>query len=169
MENERRILTERLESAQQAVGELRRNNQTLGDQNIRLQNEISNNEVVRSGLEAQLRLSNWPHEERTNKEEELVRQVQSAQRDRSELKGKVDALHDKVFNNCNDICILPEFGAFVPRSKSVVKLIQKAERASIRARRERVVGGEGCASFVRCRHSFSLPARIVRYNDNLVA
>ncbi|XP_043473527.1 rootletin isoform X3 [Leptopilina heterotoma] len=96
LENERRILTERLESAQQAVGELRRNNQTLGDQNVRLQNEISNNEVVRSGLEAQLRLSNWPHEERTNKEEELVRQVQSAQRDRSELKGKVDALHDKV-------------------------------------------------------------------------
>ena len=54
--------------------------------------------MVRSGLEAQLRLSSWPHEERTNKEEELVRQLQSAQRDRSELKGKVDALNDKV--NC---------------------------------------------------------------------
>ena len=97
LENERRILTERLESAQQAVADLRRVNQTLGDQNARLQNEISNNEVVRSGLEAQLRISSWPHEERTNKEDELVRQLQAAQRDRSELKGKVDALNDKVF------------------------------------------------------------------------
>lgn len=97
LENERRILSERLESAQQAIGDLRRVNQTLGDQNARLQNEISNNEVVRSGLESQLRLSSWPHEERTNKEDELARQVQSYQRERSELKGKLDSLNDKVF------------------------------------------------------------------------
>ncbi|XP_024946085.1 rootletin isoform X3 [Cephus cinctus] len=95
-ENERRVLSERLDSAQQLVTELRHTNQTLLDQVARLQNELANNEVQRSGLEAQLRLSSWPQEGSSSKDEELVRQLQTAQRERSEMRGKIEALHDKV-------------------------------------------------------------------------
>lgn len=95
-ENERRILSERLDSTQQSMAELRRTNQTLADQTTRLQNELANNEVQRSGLESQLRLASWPPESASNKDEELVRQLHTAQRERSEMRGKVDALNDKV-------------------------------------------------------------------------
>ncbi|XP_012287068.1 rootletin isoform X2 [Orussus abietinus] len=96
-ENDRRLLSERLETSQQTVMDLRHTNQTLNDQLSRFQTDLANNEVQRSGLEAQLRLAtNWPQEGSTNKEEELIRQLQSAQREKSELKGKMDTLYDKV-------------------------------------------------------------------------
>lgn len=95
-ENDRRVLSERLENLQQTVTELRYKNQNLSDQNIRMQNELANNEVQRSGLEAQLRLTNWPQDGSPNRDEELLRQLHVAQRERSEMKGKVDALNDKV-------------------------------------------------------------------------
>lgn len=78
------------------MAELRRTNQTLADQTARLQNELANNEVQRSGLESQLRLANWPPESSSNKDEELVRHLHTAQRERSEMRGKVDALNEKV-------------------------------------------------------------------------
>lgn len=95
-ENERRVLTERLDSAQKTLTEFKHMNQTLTDQNARLQNDLANNEVQRSGLEAQLRLASWPQEASSNKDEELVRQLHTVQRERSEMRGKVDSLHDKV-------------------------------------------------------------------------
>ncbi|XP_033338435.2 ciliary rootlet coiled-coil, rootletin isoform X2 [Megalopta genalis] len=95
-ENERRILTERAESSQQSLSELKRTNQSLTDQINRLQNELANNEVQRCTLESQLRIASFPQEETTNKDEELMRQLQAAQRERSEMRGKVDALGDKV-------------------------------------------------------------------------
>ncbi|KAL6255819.1 hypothetical protein P5V15_013062 [Pogonomyrmex californicus] len=95
-ENDRRILSERLEMAQQTLNNLKHTNQSLIDQNARLQNELANNEVQRSALESQLRLSTWPPEGSATKDEELLRQLQTAQRERSELRGKVDALNDKV-------------------------------------------------------------------------
>lgn len=95
-ENERRVLSERLENVQQNLSDLRHVNQTLTDQNARLQNELANNEVQRSALESQLRLSTWPQEGSTSKDDELLRQLQTAQRERSEMRGKIDALNDKV-------------------------------------------------------------------------
>ncbi|XP_077281306.1 ciliary rootlet coiled-coil, rootletin isoform X2 [Temnothorax americanus] len=95
-ENDRRILSERLETSQQALSNLKHTNQSLIDQNARLQNELANNEVQRSALESQLRLSTWPPESGAAKDEELLRQLQTVQRERSEMRGKVDALNDKV-------------------------------------------------------------------------
>ncbi|KAG7207976.1 hypothetical protein KM043_009556 [Ampulex compressa] len=95
-ENERRVLSERLESVQQSLSDLRHVNQTLTDQNARLQNDLANNEVQRCALESQLRLASWPQEGGTNKDEELMRQVQVGQRERSEMRGKIEALTDKI-------------------------------------------------------------------------
>jgi len=95
-ENDRRILSERLETVQQTLSNLKHTNQSLIDQNARLQNELANNEVQRSALESQLRLSTWPSEGVVTKDEELLRQLQTAQRERSEMRGRVDALSDKV-------------------------------------------------------------------------
>ncbi|XP_063909729.1 rootletin isoform X3 [Zophobas morio] len=97
-ENERRVLTERFESTQQNLAEMRRNNQILQDQVTRLNNELANNEVQRSGLESQLRLAQWPADGAisSHQEEELHRQLQAVQRERSELRGKVDSLNNKV-------------------------------------------------------------------------
>jgi rootletin len=97
-ENERRVLSERFESTQQNLAEMRRNNQILQDQVSRLNNELANNEVQRSGLESQLRLAQWPADTAigSHQEEELQRQLQSVQRERNELRGKVDSLNNKV-------------------------------------------------------------------------
>lgn len=89
-ENERRVLSERLEAMQQSVTEQRRNNELQSDQLVRLKSEINNLELQRHSLEAQLRLSNWPAEASTQ---------QSSDRhsaERAELKLKVDSLQDKV-------------------------------------------------------------------------
>lgn len=95
-ENERRILSERVESLQQSLSDLKHTNQTLTDQITRLQNELANNEVQRCALESQLRLVAYPQEESTNRDEELLRQLQTAQRERSEIRGKAEALNEKV-------------------------------------------------------------------------
>lgn len=91
-------MSERLESTQQNLAEMRRNHQILQDQVTRLNNELANNEVQRSGLESQLRLAQWPADGTigSHQEEELNRQLQSIQRERSELRGKVDSLNNKV-------------------------------------------------------------------------
>lgn len=95
-ENERRVLAERLDSIQQSLSDLRHMNQNLQDQVARLQTELANNEVQRSGLEAQLRLTKWPQEGGADKDEDLMRQLQIVQREKSEMRGKLDALNDKV-------------------------------------------------------------------------
>lgn len=101
VENERRLLTERLESLQETLTNTKHLNETLNAQNSRLQNELATVEVQKSGVEAQLRIVNWSHDSDTNKDEELVKQLYAAQKERSELKGKVDALSDKVKHFCN--------------------------------------------------------------------
>lgn len=90
-------MSERMETCQQTVAELRRNNQILQDQIARLNNELANNEVQKSALESQLRMSQWPAESPSpHHDEELLRQLQSTQRERSELRGKLDSLTNKV-------------------------------------------------------------------------
>lgn len=95
-ENERRVLSERLDSSQQNLAEFRRNNHILQDQIARLNNELANNEVQKSALESQLRLAQWPTEGvggSSHQEEEFIRQLQ---REKSELRGKVDSLVAKI-------------------------------------------------------------------------
>ncbi|XP_066581176.1 centrosome-associated protein CEP250 [Prorops nasuta] len=95
-DNERRVLSERLESVQQALTDMRHMNQTLADQNARLQNELANNEVQRSGLEAQLRLTNWPQDGSLSKDDDLFKQLHSVERERNDYKGRFEALNDKL-------------------------------------------------------------------------
>nr|CAD7568360.1 unnamed protein product [Timema californicum] len=97
-ENERRVVSERLDAAQSTLAELRRSNQQLSEQVHRLQTELSNNEVQRSGLEAQLRLASWPSEGETHpgREQEIAQQLSTVQRERAELKARVESLADKV-------------------------------------------------------------------------
>jgi rootletin len=102
-ENERRVFLERLETSQQTLAELRRMNQHLTDQTQRLQTELANSEVQRSGLEAQLRLTSWPPEGAgtSGKDEELMQQLRTSQRERMELRRKVESQSDKV----NIVCV----------------------------------------------------------------
>lgn len=114
-ENERRVLAERLDHSQQNAAELRRAKEQLEDVVQHLRNDIASNEVQRAGLESQLRLAvQWPPDspsisvdERTSSahryirtherhDEELSRQLATTQRERSELRGKVDAMAEKV-------------------------------------------------------------------------
>lgn len=86
-----------MDACQQTVAELRRNNQIFQDQITRLNNELANNEVQKSALESQLRMTQWPADSpSSHHDEELLRQLQTTQRDRSELRGKVDSLTNKV-------------------------------------------------------------------------
>ncbi|XP_050294395.1 rootletin isoform X2 [Anthonomus grandis grandis] len=97
-ENERRVLSERLETTQNNLAELRRNNQILQDQVTRLNNELANNEVQKSALESQLRLAQWPQDNQmtTHHEEELKTQMHSLQKERNELKAKVESMTNKL-------------------------------------------------------------------------
>lgn len=104
---------------QQTLSDLKHTNQSLIDQNARLQNELANNEVQRSALESQLRLSTWPPEGSTTKDEELLRQLQTVQRERSEMRGKVDALNDKV--NVNDYTNIKIFSRKKERERERLK------------------------------------------------
>ncbi|KAH8276985.1 hypothetical protein KR026_003142 [Drosophila bipectinata] len=105
-ENEKRILTERLDSAQTNLNELRRSQQAQLDGNQRLQEQVTDLEVQRSALESQLRIAKWNQESGGDKgltngngngaEDELSRQLKSSQREKSELRSKLQTLQDKV-------------------------------------------------------------------------
>lgn len=101
VENERQVFMERLDGAQHNANELRRNNQILQDQITRLTNDLANCEVQKSGLESQLRMQQWPSDGTVanHQEEEILRQLQTTQRERTDLKGKVDSLTNKVNNS----------------------------------------------------------------------
>lgn len=101
-ENERRVLGERLEAAQTSVNDLRRSQQSQQDQLQRLQEQMAEMEVKKSALESQLRITKWSQE--TNDQmmisggpgagdADLTRQLQ---RDKSDLKNKLEVLNEKV-------------------------------------------------------------------------
>uniref|UniRef100_A0AAR5PMT8 Uncharacterized protein n=2 Tax=Dendroctonus ponderosae TaxID=77166 RepID=A0AAR5PMT8_DENPD len=97
-ENDRRVVSKRLETTQNSLAEMLRNNQILQDQVTRLNNELANNEVHKSGLESQLRLAQWPADTQmgSHQEEELRMHLHSVQKERNELRGKVDSMNTKV-------------------------------------------------------------------------
>lgn len=100
-ENERRILNEKYETTQQNLAEMRRNNQILQDQISRLNNDLANNEIQKSALESQLRLAQWPTDTAVSShhEEELRTQLHACQREKTDLKGKLDLMNNKVITN----------------------------------------------------------------------
>ncbi|XP_055529661.1 rootletin isoform X2 [Wyeomyia smithii] len=101
-ENERRVLSERLDASQHTINELRRNQQAVQDQTQRLQEQMAECEVQKSALESQLRLAKWNQENSeqfgatAGSDQDLARQLVNSQRDRTELRNKVEALHEKV-------------------------------------------------------------------------
>ncbi|XP_063368164.1 rootletin [Cydia amplana] len=93
-ENERRVLSEKLESAKSALVELKRLNCTLEDQVHRLTTQLANVEVQRSGLESQLRMTTWDGKE--SADSEMERELHALQRERNELKAKLAVQNDAL-------------------------------------------------------------------------
>ncbi|XP_077288901.1 ciliary rootlet coiled-coil, rootletin [Arctopsyche grandis] len=92
-DSEKRILHEKIDVIKNSLAEVKRDKQQLQDQVHRLNNQLANVEVQRSTLESQLRLSNWDGKE---VDSEVERELHATQRDKSELRAKVEALHDKI-------------------------------------------------------------------------
>ncbi|XP_059612125.1 rootletin isoform X1 [Phlebotomus argentipes] len=100
-ENERRILAERLEAAQSVSNDLRRTQQAQQDSCQRFQEQVAELEVQKSALESQLRIAKWNQENAdqmsatvpSTADGDALRQMQ---RERSELRVKVDTLNEKV-------------------------------------------------------------------------
>jgi len=61
-ENERRVLAERLDQAQNSTNDLRRTQQSAQDNMQRLQEQLAEMEVQKSALESQLRIAKWSQE-----------------------------------------------------------------------------------------------------------
>ena len=61
-ENERRVLAERLDQAQNTINELRRSQQSNQDNIQRMQEQLAEMEVSKSSLESQLRIAKWNQE-----------------------------------------------------------------------------------------------------------
>lgn len=102
-ENERRVLSERLEAAQATINELRRCQQSQQDSLQRLQEQVAEMEVQKSALESQLRISKWNQE--TNDQVMIstaggnnIDNADAArlQREKNELKAKLEMMNEKV-------------------------------------------------------------------------
>lgn len=102
-ENERRVLAERLDQAQNSVNELRRTQQSNQDNLQRLQEQLAEMEVKNSALESQLRITKWNHE---NPESFAAGGDGNGaggngggdykEREKSEMRRKIDTLNEKV-------------------------------------------------------------------------
>lgn len=100
-DNERRIMTERLDAAQSSINELHRSQQTQQDVIQRLQNQTAELEVQKSTLEAQLRIAKWNHgngdgESCTHNNDDVSSQLLKTQREKNELRLKVETLNEKL-------------------------------------------------------------------------
>lgn len=101
-ENERRVLGERLEGQQHTLNELRRSQQSQQDMITRQQEQIAELEVQKSAFESQLRIAKWNQENNETMaikgmdDDASSRQMLTAQREKNELRNKVDALNNKI-------------------------------------------------------------------------
>lgn len=102
-ENERRILCERLDASQNTINDLRRSQQSQHDVVQRLQEQTAELEVQKSALDSQLRITKWNQEASEqlgtvggSHDDDISRQLLTVQREKAELRGKVDALTDKL-------------------------------------------------------------------------
>lgn len=101
-ENDRRVLSERLEAAQHSINELRCAQQSQQDMIARNQEQMAELEVQKSSLESKLRIATWNQESsdtmhiKSSADDDMSRQLMTVQRERTELRNKVDSLTDKV-------------------------------------------------------------------------
>lgn len=97
-ENERRVLAERLDQAQNSVNELRRTQQSNQDNLQRMQEQLAEMEVAKSSLESQLRIAKWSQD---NPDATAVGGGDKNSgdfdgREKSDMRRKIDSLNEKV-------------------------------------------------------------------------
>ncbi|XP_070507489.1 rootletin-like isoform X2 [Chironomus tepperi] len=100
-ENERRVLAERLEQAQNSVNELRRTQQSNQDNMQRMQEQLAEMEVKNSSLESQLRITKWNQDNPDNFGTSGVGgnagdSSDYKDREKADMKRKIDTLNEKV-------------------------------------------------------------------------
>lgn len=101
-ENERRVIGERVDALQHTINELRCSQQSQQDMMARQQEQMAELEVQKSTLESQLRIAKWNQENSDQigvskgVDDDLSRQLITIQRERTELRNKVDSLTDKI-------------------------------------------------------------------------
>jgi rootletin len=98
-ENERRVLAERLDQAQNSVNELRRSQQSNQDNMQRMQEQLAEMEVAKSSLESQLRIAKWNQEnpDATGGGGGGAGDKNDFDgREKSEMRRKIDSLNEKV-------------------------------------------------------------------------
>lgn len=110
-DNDRRVLTERLEAAQCSINELHRQQQSLQDVIQRMQNQTAELEVQKSTLEAQLRIAKWNQESGCGGDpdhcshhvnDDISSQLLKTQREKNDLRLKVETLNEKLRQIEND-------------------------------------------------------------------
>lgn len=102
-ENERRVLAERLDQAQNTTNELRRTQQSNQDNMQRMQEQMAEMEVKNSALESQLRITKWNQDNPDNFGDSRGGAGGGDQtggdfkdRENSEMRRKIDTLNEKV-------------------------------------------------------------------------
>lgn len=100
-ENERNILADRLKQSQSSLNEMHRSQATQQDVIQRLQSQVADLEVQKSTIEAQLRLvkfnpANSDADGCVHSMDEVSGQLIKAQREKNELRLKVEMLNDKL-------------------------------------------------------------------------
>lgn len=110
-DNDRRVMAERLEAAQCSINELHRQQQSQQDIIQRMQNQTAELEVQKSTLEAQLRIAKWNQESGCSGDadhcphhsnDEISSQLLKTQREKNELRLKVEMLNEKLRQIEND-------------------------------------------------------------------
>lgn len=101
-ENERRVLAERLDQAQNSINELRRTQQSNQDNMNRMQEQLAEMEVAKSSLESQLRIAKWNQENPDASggggggggDKNISSDFEG--REKSDMRRKIDSLNEKV-------------------------------------------------------------------------
>lgn len=95
-ENERRVLAERLDQAQNTTNELRRTQQSGQDNMQRMQEQLAEMEVAKSSLESQLRIAKWNQDNPDATCGGGDKNADLDGREKSEMRRKIDSLNEKV-------------------------------------------------------------------------
>lgn len=147
-DNDRRVMAERLEAAQCSINELHRQQQSQQDIIQRMQNQTAELEVQKSTLEAQLRIAKWNQESGCGGDadhcghhstDEISSQLLKTQREKNELRLKVETLNEKLRQIENDK--LSKFSENVHFDRSEKRNFKDGEYDSNRMQESRDASG----------------------------
>lgn len=147
-DNDRRVMAERLEAAQCSINELHRQQQSQQDIIQRMQNQTAELEVQKSTLEAQLRIAKWNQESGCggdadhcghHSNDEISSQLLKTQREKNELRLKVETLNEKLRQIENDK--LSKFSENVHFDRSEKRNFKDGEYDSNRMQESRDASG----------------------------